>query len=200
MSNTTPKMGERARIRSALERIETLETEVPRIVAGVNNGFVNVEQRLNENTEIMNAIAELVGQDSVAAKVAENRLKRAEAAAQMQADGLAKALVDGHVTMVTTIGEKTIIVGKSFDKDGNIEPPGRVQMDYGKVKPEFKEQFLGKPVGTIIDTPTGGKLEVTELYEIVPPAPPAENTDAPAPVAAAAVAADATPTQPSAQA
>lgn len=200
-TNGTPtpagNISQRARIKSALERIEALEQEFPRIIGGVNNGFMNVEGRLNETTEIMNAMAELIGQDSVAAKVAENRTKRAEATAAAQTEGLAKALADGKVAKVETISEKTIIIAKAFDKDGNLEVPGRIQMDFGQVKPEFREQFLGKSVGAILDTPVGGKLEVTELYEVVAPPPPAANTDAPA---AETAPSDASATQPPAQA
>lgn len=208
MSSISGQLSVKNRVKSALERIESIEGDLPKLVAGVNNGFANLEQRLNEFTEILNAISQLVGEKTVGDQVTSNRIARAEAMAQAQKEGLEKALAEGKVTVAEAAGEKTVIVGKEFDKDGNLIPPGRIQMEFRQIVPSFKEKFTGIKVGGTVETPNGGKIEVVELYDIADPPPEAANADAPADVATdaadaapaaaapatAAVAADATPT------
>jgi hypothetical protein len=198
------------RIKSATERLEAIEGEVPRLIAGVNNGFSNLETRLNEMTEILNAIAQLHGEAEVSAKVAENRIERAVQAAQRQKEGLEKAIIDGRVVVTDTVGPKSVVVCKETDKDGNATTPGRVQLEFGQIRPEFQEKFLGKGTGVKVEAPNGNILEVVEVYNLVDPPPQAANSDAaPTPAADAsapaadvtdAPPADAAATQPPAQA
>jgi hypothetical protein len=198
------------RILSATQRLEALEKEVPKIVAGVNNGFTNLEARVNEIQEYVNALAQLVGEAEVSAKIRENQIARAEAAANAQKEGLEKAITDGRVVTADTTGEKSVIVCKETDKDGNLIPPGRVQMEFRQIIPTFKEKFLGTKVGAKVATPNGGSLEIVEIYDLVDvPPPQAANADvapastpgddAPA-TPAADVPTDASATQPPAQA
>jgi hypothetical protein len=198
----TAKLSDRKRIRSALERIESLEMDVPRLVSGVNQGFSALENRLRTIDQNLGAVIELIGQDAVSQKVQENLIKQAEQLSAAQAEGLAKALKDGRVVIVETIGEKSVIVAKKTDKDGNIEPgTGRQQMEFKQIIPSFKEKFLGAKVGLVVETPDGGKLEVTEVYDLVDPPPAPANTDAaPAADAAAAPATDAAAATPAADA
>jgi hypothetical protein len=196
------------RVKSATERIEAIEAEVPRLIAGVNNGFSNLETRLNEITEILNAISQLHGETEVSAKVAENRVARAEQVANSHKEGLEKAVADGRVVTAAVIGPKSVVVCKETDKDGNATSPGRVQLEFAQIRPNFQEKFLGSATGVKVEAPNGNILEVVEIYDPVDPPPQAANSDAaPAADAAAPVApaADPTPTdasatQPSAQA
>jgi hypothetical protein len=190
----------RKRVKSALERLDQLESDVPRLIAGVNNGFSNLEGRLNEFTEILNALSQLTGETAVSAKIAENRIARAEALAQQQEEGLKKAITDGRVVAVAAVTEQSVIVGSKSDKDGKLEVAnGRVQMEFAQIIPAFKSKFLGAVVGAKVETPDGGTIEVKEIYDLVPQkeAPPADA--APADIATdAAAAAPATTAAPAA--
>lgn len=172
-------------LKSALERLDDLEIGIPNILSQVNIGFNQVNGRLNESTEILNAISQLFGQDLVTQKVNDNRVKAAEEKAEQQRQGVAKALADGAIIPAEVVGEKTVIVTEVKDKDGNVEPPGRLQMESPQLSPQFKPLFMGKGVGTVIPAPAGGTLTIKELYEFVPAPPEAANTDTQQPTAAA---------------
>jgi hypothetical protein len=172
-------------IKSAVERITDLETQIPSLLSQVNAGFANFGQRLNENTEIVNALTTLVdsfaGHDATSAKIQEVRIKRAEALAAEQVAGITKALADGTIVSSTTIGEKSVFVCTETDPQGEVIPPGRVQIEVQQLVPSFKSKFIGQGIGASVPTPNGNTLTVTELYDFVDPPPaakaPAANTD-----------------------
>jgi hypothetical protein len=175
--------------RNALDRLDELEKALPQIVSGVNNSLSQLNNQLQGMTEIMDVLIENVGQEKVTAALAANRQKRSEDQAAAEKKSVDEALLSGTLENATEISEKTIVVGREFDKDGVVRIPGRVQVQFSRVSPEFQEKLKGQKPGFSFEIPsTGGKFEVDEIYDVVPPVVPA-----PAPVAAAPVAAPEAP-------
>jgi hypothetical protein len=129
--------------------------------------LMQLDQRISAMEEIMSATTLVVGQEQVSDMVKSRRVEKADARSAAEKAALDVALGEGKVVKTETIGEKSIVVGREKDKDGNDLPPGRVQLLFGQFLPEFQPQLLGKGVGTTVDTPIGGKFEVTEVYDIV---------------------------------
>ena len=202
MTDIARNLSQTGRIKSALERIQGLEDELPKLIAGTNGALAQLEQRISQSTEILNAIAQVVdglaGDGTVSAKVTDNQIKRAQTLADQQKAGIAAALAEGKLAVTDVIGEKSVVVCVETDKDGNTVPPGYMQMEAARIIPAFHDKFIGQKVGGTVDTPNGGKLTITELYDFVAQPPVAANadtptTDAPAATPATDVAVDAAP-------
>lgn len=178
MSDIGRSISRGQQIRTISERVQDMEMRIPMFLAQANSSLNNLAGRLGENAEILNALVELFGQDIVSQRVNENRLKRATEQAEEQKAGIAEGVKKGLLVPATVVGEKTLIVTEVKDKDGNVEPPGRLQMEAAKLTPAFRPLFEGKGVGTVVPAPAGGTLTITDLYDAVDPPPAAANTDA----------------------
>jgi len=177
---------------NALDRLDELEKALPQIVSGVNNSLQNLQRQQETVTEILDAVIEALGQETIHGIMANNRTKRAEQQAENEKKGIEEALTSGRLVVATAITEKTIIVGKETAADGGVRVPGRVQIPFVRVGEQFQAQLKDKGVGTKLDLPNGGgTFEVVEIYDVVPP--PAEGA---APVAAAPEAPAAAPAAP----
>jgi hypothetical protein len=166
---------ERQAQKPILKRLLDIEADLTGLVDALNKSLTLVEQRLTTLDEVSNAVVSVLGVELVQAAITASHVKKAKADADAQAKALLMAVDKGLVIKSELLTEKSVIVGRELDKDGNEVPPGRVQMLYGQIKEEFRAALLGKPVGTQIDTPVGGKFEVVDLYEIQEkPVPPAE--------------------------
>ena len=173
----------RQKTKNALERIDGLEKTVSYLVDATNKGLGEFDEKLQAVAELTNAMVTLLGQDAVSNAIAEARANADADAVKRQQDQVDELKTKGILVAAETVGEDTLIVGKETDKDGNVLRPGRAQIQMGQLKPEIKAILAGKAIGTVIDTPGGGKFEVQELYTVVPKAAETE-----APVAKEAVA------------
>ena len=184
MSNPMQRqLSQKKQVKSALERIDQIEEDIPQIVLGVNDALLELRgelrNRISPLAQITEALTEILGSDIVDAKIKEidqrKTMARVETAKKNLEDGLAK----GTVVKADAISDKSLIVGRETDKDGQVIFPGRAQLTFDKVAPEFQDKLLGQGVGFQVDTQTGGKFEVVEVYDVVTP-PPAQPSSAPA--------------------
>jgi hypothetical protein len=194
---TPPKQGVRARERNALERISGLEQDLQRLVGAVQQAFNESEAKLRDVSEVLDAAVALTpgGVDAIKAKMAELRTQRAADEATKAKEGLDNALLEGKVEQLQKIDADCIITGVEKDKEGNVIPPGYVQLAFSTIKPEFGKQMLDQGEGFTFATDGGGTFEVTGIYKAVPqnelpvvdpnatPAP-AEQVNVPVPPAA----------------
>ncbi len=164
---------------NALERLDQLEKTVGNIVGAVNNSLGQVSAQLSGITEVLDAVVQTLGAETIQKIMTENRAAKAEAQALAEEQALKELLDKGDLKVAEQITERSIVVGKESDKEGNIRPPGRAQVPFARIDPNFQAAFLGKGAGFSLDLPTGGKFEVTAVYEVVekidaPVTPPAE--------------------------
>lgn len=171
MATQTPtpaKQGVRAAQRSALQRIESLENDVAQIAAAFQQVFGQIEATINQTNRVLDALIEEVGAEKIQERMKATALKAATEQAEKAKASLAQAVEANQIRPAEVVTEQSIIVGRESDAEGNIIPPGYVQLAYFSVKPEFQERLLGQTVGHIVDTANGGAFEVTEIYEAVP--------------------------------
>jgi hypothetical protein len=174
MSNEKRSLSLRNKTQGALGRIEALEQDIPRIVSAVNEALTRLNTQLSETVEILNAVVALNGENEVAAAVTEARKQKQEEAVAKAKASLAEGLEKGTLVALTTVTDKSILVGIEKGKDGVVVPPGRAQLSFASLLPDFKEKLLGQAVGFTVETPIGGTFELTEIYEpVTPPEAPA---------------------------
>lgn len=166
-NNIVKQISQRKQVKSAIERIDALEQELPRLVMGVNEALSNHAQRTAELASIVEAVVELFGSEVVDAKIKEISDRKVLANLDAAEKNLEKAKGAGEAVKADAIDSKSLIVGREFDKDGNVVFPGKAQLTYEAIKPEFQKKLLGQSAGFQVETPNGGKFEVLEVYKII---------------------------------
>lgn len=167
MSNEGRALSLRGRNQDNSNRLDALEKDIPNILSGVSEGFMKLSGQLNELTEIVNALVGLVGEEDVAKGVTEARIAKAQEQSDSAKAALEKAVTEGKFEASETINETSVLVGIEKTKDGTVIPPGRAQLQFGTLLPDFKEQLLGQKIGFIVTTPPGGSFEITGIWNEV---------------------------------
>lgn len=177
MSTPNPKrLSQGNQVKSALERIDTLEQELPRIVMAVNEALVGQNEKTGQLANIVEAVVELFGAETVDAKIKEISDRKTMAKLEDAKVKLTEAIQKGEVVKADVITDKSLVVGREFDGEGNVVFPGRAQLQFAGIKPEFQEKLLGAGVGTTLETGEGRKFEVTEVYDVIVKAEPEAPT------------------------
>lgn len=176
------------RTSNALDRLDAVEKTIPDLISAINNSLGGLNQQLNAQGEVLEAVVSLLGQETVQNTIKETRERKATELMEQEKKAMEELKASGAIAASETVTEKSIIVGREFNPDGSVRHPGRAQVPFARVDQNFKEALLGKSVGFVMDLPTGGKFEVVELYEVVPkPAPEAPATPAAEPTPSAEV-------------
>lgn len=165
MSNIV-KQGLRQQQKGLSERVSGLEQQLAQILFAVNQRLQQGDQRVMMLEEQVEALKELNGTEDVERIVAEHRLMKARAAAEKEKASLDEAIADGYVFAVDTVGDKSVIVVRYTDKDGNVVEPGRQQLVIPGVQPKFRDQLIGKSAGLKMDMEDGGSCELLEIYNV----------------------------------
>jgi hypothetical protein len=184
--NTHGNPSLRQRTKNALERIDDLEKQFMKLVDGLNNAFEQLNRKVGNLEDSLEAVVTILGVETVAQSITEIRLKRAEEAATLAKEQV-KALFEAGVYVKSdTVTNKSILVGHEVHPEtGEIAPPGFIKASFEEIKPELKEKFLGQKLGFKTDTGSGNLFELLEIYEEVEgktlPSPEAVTPEAPAP-------------------
>lgn len=173
MGSMERQISQRSKVKNIQERVDALEGEIPRIIASVSEALNGQAQQAAQLGQVLAAVVELLGTAGVDAKIKElherKEAQRLADAVKRVEDGVAK----GELVPTTEIGERSLIIGVESDKDGNVLPPGRAQVMFDGVRPEFQEKLKGKGPGTVFEVPSGGNFTVTEAYNVVEKVAPA---------------------------
>lgn len=132
-------------VKSALEHIGEAERVIPELIARINQAFMQIEQRLDNYGEAIDALVELAGGKGVVDSVIQ-RQRSAQATERLNV-----ALKAGTLVAAEKVSERSVIVGSEFDSDGKPVPPGRVQVAFESIKPEYREKLLGQGIGFAFD-------------------------------------------------
>ncbi|NBT57360.1 hypothetical protein EBT16_01105 [bacterium] len=173
----------RQKTRTALDKIDVIEDTINELVTGMNNVIQQLNGRLADVSEKLDALATLVGPEKFQEVLKANALAKTKAQADAAKKALEQHVASGDLVAATTVGTESLVVGREFDKDGNLLEPGRIQLTFSGIKKEFQDQLLGQTAGFTVTTPVGGKFEVLEIYDFVAKetptvAPSAEVVDA----------------------
>lgn len=170
--------------RNALQRLDAVEQTQAQVVQALNSTLGPLQQQFSQYVEIVDAVTAILGDEVVANRVAEIRKERAIQQAEVQAQQVKTLVANGILAVASVIGEKSLIVGKEFDKEGHEMLPGRRQALLSQIRTDLQEKLMGQGVGFKLDTGDGA-FEVLEVYDVIEKtAPTAEAAPAAAPATA----------------
>jgi hypothetical protein len=147
-------------------RLTALDEGFGRLIVGIDQRFSNIAQALGQHSEVLEALVEHIGADTINALVESKRLERAQQNEEAEKKALADAIADGYMAPAETIGEDSFIVGHELLGNGKPLGTGRQQVAYESLSQDAKDRLLGKSVGATLETPTGGSFEVKEIYRL----------------------------------
>lgn len=180
-----------------LNHVEQQTKQLIEKFEGFSTGLHHIFQRYNEQNlylqkvttaliQTVNAIAHFLPEDLRAKlyqnidapdgsfsnilqkQVDKNELEEARAAQAAQESAMQQLLREGRIVPVEKVGEKSLVVGRKYDKDGQPFEVNRLQFEYAKVTEEYKDKVFGQPVGAMIEDIDGTKIQITEIYETNP--------------------------------
>jgi hypothetical protein len=120
-----------------------------------------LKQEIDKLAEVVNAIAYIVGVESVQDTIDEIReavrLEQEQSDAAKIAELVKKKVLVGE----EVISEDSLIVGTDETKDSKR----RVHFEIAAVNPDARHLYLGKKVGDVIES-NDAKLNITEVYRV----------------------------------
>ena len=161
---------------TVMQRIENLEKVNAELDQKLNSTFDKLRGQVGYVMEVVDALSTVLKQGVVGtadfdATVEKALLARREERKQERLAAENKQMANlvemGVVSPSNSITPNSLLVGRSFDKNGEVQGIGREQFEFVNLHPQVKEQFLGKEVGFVFEA-NGNKMEVLEIYEIKP--------------------------------
>ncbi len=188
-----------AKVLTILDRINNLEAAANQLQQMSDENLGQFRGALSNVVEVVAALIDVQGgsdlDNKVQAKVNERREARMAEQAKKAADVLTTLLEQGTLVPADAVTEASVITGREFDKDGEIIPPGYVQVQFSQLSESAKKALLGQTVGFTFEA-NGPKFELTGVYAFAPPKAPEELKAAPEPQATPEpVQAEPTPTE-----
>lgn len=165
------------------ERVFNLEQMSAKVVESVNNSF---QQLAKDNTEtaktihdfdlVMQAMMEVLGgkDDTFAVKVKEVltklKINELEAKAEKQMAELKVMETEGKIVKTEQVtSDNDFVVTSTKGDDGKLRYPTKSVGIVGMFIPAVKELLINKKAGETLTLPTGGTLEVLEVYKLSEP-------------------------------
>jgi hypothetical protein len=179
----------------AVDRIGQLEQMMAKVVESVNNSF---QQIAKDNASIMDTIhnfdlvmqammevldgsAVLDGTEKKFSNSVSDALKRLKIAelegkAEKQLAELKIMETENKIVKTDTItSDNDFVITTTKDEKGQQRYPTKSVGIVGMFVPAVKELLINKKAGETLTLPTGGTLEVLEVYTIVPPSEPVDT-------------------------
>lgn len=149
--------------------VEKLVVNLQKIVEAKMEFDGQTAQRLASIARVLNAVTDVVGSESVSAKMTEQIEK--EKAEQLLAakSELTDRVTSGQLVSASVATGNSLLVGREYDKDGKVVNDW-VRTDFASVAPEYQEKLLNQPVGTKFTIGEMGQFELVEIYDPAPPA------------------------------
>lgn len=180
------------RTSNALDRLDQVEKTLPNLISAINNSLGGLSQQLNSQGKVLEAVMQLLGRETVETTMKEIEDRRVTETMEAEKKALEELLAAGNLAKVEKVTEKSIIVGREYQPDGSLRHPGRAQVAFPRVDPQFQPKLKDQAAGFVMELPNGGKFEVVEVFEVVQKPdeeaaaeapPPAPEASAPAPEA-----------------
>jgi hypothetical protein len=154
--------------RNALQRLDQVENVLTNHSQAVNN----LQNQFGQYVAIVDAMVELLGVETVTAKVKENAEKKALEQKASEESQVQSLLGMGVLVFAQNVSEKSVVVGQEIKRSESADEvlfPGRQQvvLSNPKISQDVKNLLLGKVVGDEVSLPGGNFYKLTEIYDIV---------------------------------
>jgi hypothetical protein len=190
MSETIANLAQKT-ARNAMQRVDdlekrasTLEKMVPNIIQAVNQSLTQLNQQLMQAVEVLAAVEQILGAETIGKVIHENREARNQQLLDEAKARIAAEVEQGNLVPAAAVGPKSRVVFQEKDGEGKELNPGRAEFDMEKILEPFRTELQGKVVGDSLKTPVGSIFEIREIYDVVEKKAeaPAAEPQAPAPV------------------
>jgi hypothetical protein len=165
----------------AIDRIGNLEQGLAKLVETINNSFkqitqdnTNISSSIHDFYLVMQAMMEVLGgtdtKFAFSVREALQRLKIAEleGKAEKQLAELKIMETEGKVIKVLSIdSDNDFVISSQKGEDGSQKYPTKAVGIVGMFIPAVKELLMGKKPSETLTLPTGGTLEILEVYRLV---------------------------------
>jgi len=158
------------------QRVSALEQNINMLQMMMAQQLQDVSNMANTTGEVLgNLLKVLVAKGVVTEaelqKQAEDTRKAAaEETLRKNREAIAKLLEDGQIRAAESFNaaKESIVSVAHYNAEG-VRAPDQI-VDSGRIAENIKPLLNGKNVGDSVDMPNGGKVELLEVYEVVPPA------------------------------
>lgn len=155
--------------RNATERIARLERVLERFVGSTSQAVTEIQQQLAQYQELLDAVIQVVGVESITETVLESRRQKLIDGANELREGIAKKVEAGTLKATDTITETSFLLCGVTDGNGNKIEEARVGVNVPQLLKQFKDAAIGQKAGHKLATPDGRTLEVLEVYDVSVP-------------------------------
>jgi hypothetical protein len=185
------------KVPKAVERIEMLEKELPRIAQGfkfVSHELEMFKESLRNITEVLQAMVKIGGED-FSKKIQETIFTGREevrlAKVNEEKSRIANLVTEGNIEVTDLATEGTLVVGAEFNKDDQPVGLGYISVSFDSFVEEVRNKLRGQGIGYKLELPDG-KFQLLEVYKIlkVPETPVNESTSVETPVTSEIVGAE----------
>jgi hypothetical protein len=168
--------------KNALERIESLEQNMAKVVDFINQNTQQLRKRCEVVETIIEAVVTSIGPEEITRIAEDIRKKRILTEVEEKKQFLSAGLENKTIIPVEAIESmETIITGIEKDAEGKVLFPDYIQLLVGNVQEQSqRNELINAKVGYVVKTATGGTFEVTGAYKMVEPDKPAETENTPA--------------------
>jgi hypothetical protein len=129
-------------------------------------GEIQEENRLNSN--ILEALADVLGREVVEAKLKERHIEKLENEAAALQQALDKQVEEGNFRVIETVKEDAcLVVATNTGPEGKVLYPSKVFNDISEYREDVKKELVGKAVGATIKADDGTVVTVLGVYERV---------------------------------
>jgi hypothetical protein len=159
-----------------LERLKKLERFRDDMLRAMNQTFTIVDQRETQTEEVLRAVINLLGRETVEKETRRLKIEELESKSLQEKATFDAAKEAGKVFATERVTEKSVIIGTEVNKDGEQLFPTRVQLFFPQLPIDYQKCYLGAAAGDVVVTPTGSKFTIAETYEVLVKAESATDT------------------------
>ena len=166
MGSLGKKLDDKKKTKSAIDDIAQLQMQVSQLNETVNKliqGLQNVEL-------IAEASAEILGAETVAAKIRDLNVAKLEANVAQADINFAESVSNGLLEQVEKIEgskeelEKLVVCLSIKDEKGELKHPSKVYMEYRRLKEDLKPLIAGLKAGESFESPDKNTFTVLAIY------------------------------------
>ena len=156
---------------TVLQRLDNHQSALEVVKQNVDDLFHSFRNSTQTTMELLEAVVIHLGEgteEKIKEIIKSKRLERALARAEQEKQQVEQLLKGGVLKVAEVVGEKSLMIGRVFDKDDSVVGAGRTQLEFPLLPDELKKAFLGQGVGFVYTAPSGiEKLELLEVYDRV---------------------------------
>ncbi len=159
---------------TVLERLENLERGNESLDKKLDATFNQIRSQMSNAMEVVEGTVGILSEatpdlpSKIDERMKANREKRKIALIEQEVKQMAQMVEMGVLKVVNAVSPTSLIVARTFDDSGEVMGIGREQFEYTRLHPSIAPEFLAKEVGFVYTATNGRKIEVLEIYDIVP--------------------------------